>query len=399
MVWIWEFPDVEWSKRIRIRVSHGGGCVTNDSERRLRAATINDRRSINFFSNQSRFFGSIGRWHTCFRIPIRSTSLIGFQFQSTNADALNGMARIQCKLATLLKKFENSFGFNARDDFIKGCRILRLVVRRKSSFRSINRLWLTLTPCVSLDHWCLETSRSLTDQRNSTFFDFSAPGRHSMIEKISTSWKYSRIMSSSNQTISHSKIISIHLESQVFHGRAHFGQIKYLSTISSTFHDHSPRIHTVRRSYTWALMVLTTDFGREDHSLHWISRAVHSEDRLHWISCFGRPLSIVVSWRFNIMHAWEWSCPGMEICLSVFARWGRPFAIGRPAEYCSNRAWWWVFTEISRAEIDEGKLFCPITPVFLEWDGSCVKTLAIVMIATESERDVKNKKTLTAIYV
>jgi hypothetical protein len=50
-------------------------------------------------------------------------------------------------------------------------------------------------------------------------------------------------------------------------------------------------------------------------------------------------------------------------------------------------------------EIDESKLFCPIVPVFLEWDGSCVKTLAILMIATESERDVKNKKTLTEINV
>jgi hypothetical protein len=36
-------------------------------------------------------------------------------------------------------------------------------------------------------------------------------------------------------------------------------------------------------------------------------------------------------------------------------------------------------------EIDESKLFCPIVPVFLEWDVGCGKTLAIVMIGTESE--------------
>jgi hypothetical protein len=37
-------------------------------------------------------------------------------------------------------------------------------------------------------------------------------------------------------------------------------------------------------------------------------------------------------------------------------------------------------------EIDESKLFCPVTPVFFETTRSCVKTLmAIVMIVAESE--------------
>jgi hypothetical protein len=50
-------------------------------------------------------------------------------------------------------------------------------------------------------------------------------------------------------------------------------------------------------------------------------------------------------------------------------------------------------------EIDESKLFCPIVPVFLEWDRSIVKTLAILMIGTESEGRRLNKKTLVEIYV
>jgi hypothetical protein len=43
-------------------------------------------------------------------------------------------------------------------------------------------------------------------------------------------------------------------------------------------------------------------------------------------------------------------------------------------------------------EIDESKLFCPIAPVFLEWDRSRLKTLAMIMIGRRMNEDVKMKR-------
>jgi hypothetical protein len=72
----------------------------------------------------------------------------------------------------------------------------------------------------------------------------------------------------------------------------------------------------------------------------------------------------------------------------------------RPAfEWCSHGTWWWASTEISRMQIDDSKLFCPITPVFLEWDRRPLETLAMITIGTKRGGRRYNKKTLVGLYV
>jgi hypothetical protein len=54
-------------------------------------------------------------------------------------------------------------------------------------------------------------------------------------------------------------------------------------------------------------------------------------------------------------------------------------------EWSPNGTWWWASIEISRMEIDQSKLSCPIAPVFLEWDMSPLKTLATIAIRAGSQ--------------